>query len=516
MKPTSSPLLLLTGLALFACTDHAADTDFDTRAELGLRALATDEVVGAIEVGQTRLVQHTGAPRYRALSFDGRQGDELDIWVRSTSADAVMWLTDSAFRTIAHNDDANGTAAEDDATTTDANLRYKVPTTGRYYVVFRDKVGRAGTFDVRVTPTNAQRVCGLLQTVCATGCCDVDTYVVKPADGLSRTYPSIQADTAGNLYIAYTTVSSGLWTSGLAKYTAATNTWTDKRIWDSGGYHPVVRVDHDGGVHLALSSDNPRVAIYMHSSNGGATFSPSTLPGQLVIGGECDMAVDAQNNPHFVCGSEGAWNEKSPMYATRRGNAWSVEFLGRSLFPQNGMAGRIAIWNAPDGTAQPRILGPAGEFAAWNGNRWIAEAVPTGAPPFSGHAERDTLTLAVNQRDEAQALFFRVRDRAVYTANRTSQGWVTTPTGVQIAADTLWSNAPSLVGATDASGRFTAAFGTGLLTLTQRAGTWTQTPWQGNARRYPSVVDTTRGRLVAYSGVGAGVGGAIVLARAPR
>lgn len=82
--------------------------------------------------GQAAPFVYTPKPRYRAVQLAGKQGQALDAWVRSTDGgDAVAWLLDGKFRTLASNDDA-------DDTTTDSHLTATLPHAGTYYIVLRD------------------------------------------------------------------------------------------------------------------------------------------------------------------------------------------------------------------------------------------------------------------------------------------------------------------------------------------------------------------------------------------
>jgi hypothetical protein len=95
------------------------------------------KLIGSLDYGQTSSrVTHTGTPTYRAFKFAGQVGDVVDIWVRSDDGDAVAWLLNDNFKTLASNDDA-------DETTLDSHLHFKL-TANRsaedhtYYVAFRE------------------------------------------------------------------------------------------------------------------------------------------------------------------------------------------------------------------------------------------------------------------------------------------------------------------------------------------------------------------------------------------
>ena len=91
------------------------------------------KLLGTLHDGDARQSSYTKTPRFRGFDFTGAVGDTVDVWIRSTSGDALAWVLDGKFHVIAKNDDA-------DATTRDAHLVATLPasTTGRYYIVFRD------------------------------------------------------------------------------------------------------------------------------------------------------------------------------------------------------------------------------------------------------------------------------------------------------------------------------------------------------------------------------------------
>lgn len=142
--------------SIVACVDQP-QVEATGESEDALSALSSSEILGDIPFDTSVTASHSGTPKYRAYSFNAQAGDKLDIWVRSTTADAHAWLLDDAFRTVAWNNDANGTnEAEDDATTTDSNIKVAVTRTGKYYVAFRGAIGVAATFSVRVDRTSTQ------------------------------------------------------------------------------------------------------------------------------------------------------------------------------------------------------------------------------------------------------------------------------------------------------------------------------------------------------------------------
>ena len=89
-------------------------------------------IIGTLLHGQTGLVGYFNPPRYRAFRFAAGLHDRMDIWVRSSDGDAVAWLLDTNFNTLAWNDDAQGGM-------TDAHIVLTIPSIQPvFYIVFRE------------------------------------------------------------------------------------------------------------------------------------------------------------------------------------------------------------------------------------------------------------------------------------------------------------------------------------------------------------------------------------------
>jgi hypothetical protein len=109
-------------------------------AESDLGAVGPASVVGSIVPGTSSApIRYSATPKYRALSFTANAGDRLDAWVRSTDGDAVAWITDATFKSLATNDDAS-------ATTHDAHVLATIEKTGLQYLVFRERDFEPATF----------------------------------------------------------------------------------------------------------------------------------------------------------------------------------------------------------------------------------------------------------------------------------------------------------------------------------------------------------------------------------
>jgi hypothetical protein len=130
----------------FACSNQkpAADDDFSDLQSLDQKSDAFSSKMrnlGALDEGQTRKVYYTSSPLYRGYTLDG--SGPVDLWVRSTTGDAVAWLLDSKFHIVKKNDDAGDT-------TYDAHLAGNIPAdaTLPWYLVMRDYDKTSGWFSV--------------------------------------------------------------------------------------------------------------------------------------------------------------------------------------------------------------------------------------------------------------------------------------------------------------------------------------------------------------------------------
>jgi hypothetical protein len=125
-----------------ACGGNPSDDASESVSESELRALKPAEIVGPIASGQTvGPIPYSKQPNFRALSFSGAKGDNVDIWVRSSDGDARAWLTSSAFTTLATSDDAAPGVR-------DAHLVHTLTNAGTYYIVWREKNLAASSFSV--------------------------------------------------------------------------------------------------------------------------------------------------------------------------------------------------------------------------------------------------------------------------------------------------------------------------------------------------------------------------------
>jgi hypothetical protein len=128
----SLTLATLAALGLAACATSAPE-ESSASSEDQLRALQPDEVLGEIVYGESRDVDLTLTPDYRAFYFYGEQYDQVQLTATALDAtDPIMWFLDDHFTTIARNTDARPTD-----TSSLISGQY-LPYTGKYYVVFRE------------------------------------------------------------------------------------------------------------------------------------------------------------------------------------------------------------------------------------------------------------------------------------------------------------------------------------------------------------------------------------------
>jgi hypothetical protein len=130
----------------FACNapKPAADDDFSELAALDQKSDAFSSKMrnlGSLDEGQPRRVYYTSSPLYRGYTLDG--AGDVDLWVSSSTGDALAWLLDSKFHIVKKNDDA-------DETTYDAHITGTIPAgaTLPYYLVMRDYDKTSGWFSV--------------------------------------------------------------------------------------------------------------------------------------------------------------------------------------------------------------------------------------------------------------------------------------------------------------------------------------------------------------------------------
>jgi hypothetical protein len=152
-------------LMMAGCGDIKQEVteDFSSLAALDEKSDAFSQrmrIVGSLSYGQTSAaVTYSNPPRYRAFKFGGQRGDRVTVWVRSRTGDAVAWVLDNSFRTLAYNDDASTSTLDSKIILAlPGNINPDIVT---YYIVFRDYSlsRRSFTVSLQGQPANDFRSC---------------------------------------------------------------------------------------------------------------------------------------------------------------------------------------------------------------------------------------------------------------------------------------------------------------------------------------------------------------------
>ncbi len=305
-----SPLLLCVlsfaiGCGALACGDATTDDGVSTSEDDELRSLAASEILGSLGYGETSApVAYTKTPLYRAFRFDGRKGDRVEAWVRSTDGgDARAWLLRGSFATLASNLDAS-------AGVKDARVEATLEETGPHYVVFRETKKASATFTVALAKVG--------------GACDLPT-VKTPTWATTAAPPEghVVFDTKRGRLVAFTRAG----TSELAP-----GGWTPP----SGDPLPPGRRD---GAAITFDSERGRAVLF-----GGSDDATSQPLGDT-------WEWDSETN---------TWTQLSPagiMPRARRGHAIAYDGARKRVVLYGGYAGPDAMedtWTW-DGTSWQRV-----------------------------------------------------------------------------------------------------------------------------------------------------------------
>lgn len=130
LGPAFAALAFAVGVS--ACSTMTS-SEVSSTSDDALRALQPGEILGEINYGDTREVDLTTTPDYRAFYFYGDRGDQIQLTATAIDAtDPIMWFLDADFNTIARNADTRPTDSS-----SIISGQY-LPKTGRYFVVFRE------------------------------------------------------------------------------------------------------------------------------------------------------------------------------------------------------------------------------------------------------------------------------------------------------------------------------------------------------------------------------------------
>lgn len=309
--------------------------------------------------------------------------------------------------------------------------------------------------------------CPLMALSCPTGCCPVDRWEVSSNQTVGADI-AVAAD--GTIYFAYTTPSSGVWTSTLAIYDPTPGTWRTVQL-GGGTYRNRVRLDRMGRLHVANAGYNGGLS-YRRSDDRGQSFTTPYTVGSLAIGGTFDMEVDSLGQPHIVYVQNSSLNEF--MYKHLVNTSWVSETpdIQNGNFDHPDIAIGFAdrphiVYDGYDGNSLKKYL--------WhNGNRWIVETLDTSAGgQYTADRYFSSHTLQIGSGDRRELLFTR-RNGGIDTMFLATRGandndtWQVTP----ITGPTGFATPVMFV---DAAGKL-AAVGNGLNVYRESSGTmWSTT-----------------------------------------
>ena len=141
---------VITGCVAESETTSTKESIDSQDAELKLQS---PKLLGPIASGQTQSNFYKTPPAYRAYSFYATGGDVITAYVKSINGDALGWITDASWTSLAANDDAT-------TSTLDAQVTYTVPATVKtqkaYRIVFRNYNLLEATFQVTLTIVSAK------------------------------------------------------------------------------------------------------------------------------------------------------------------------------------------------------------------------------------------------------------------------------------------------------------------------------------------------------------------------
>jgi len=159
--------------SLAGCSSEAVTEKESVESYESELRLASPRYLGPIANGETKTNYYYNPPKYRAYGFYAKGGDEITAEVKSVYGDAMGWITNSSYESLAANDDAS-------ASTLDSKVVHKVPagTASRAYrIVFRDYDLLDATFTVKVT----------IKSAAAPVTCSYDGETYSPGDSFPST-----------------------------------------------------------------------------------------------------------------------------------------------------------------------------------------------------------------------------------------------------------------------------------------------------------------------------------------
>ncbi|MDX2092711.1 MAG: hypothetical protein SFX73_32900 [Kofleriaceae bacterium] len=310
--------------------------------------------------------------------------------------------------------------------------------------------------------------CPLLTLSCPTGCCPVDRWEVSNKASYGADI-AVAAD--GTIYFAYTTPSSGAWTSTLAIYDPTPGTWRSVPL-GGGTYRNRVRLDHLGRLHVVNASNNGAV-VYRRSDDRGVSFTTPYTVGTLDIGGVFDLEVDSLGQPHIVYAQYSSQHEFAYKHLVNTQWVSETPDIQQGNFDNPDIA--LGFADRPHIVYDGYESGNGLKKYLWhNGNRWILETFDSAAAGlYTGFDYFSSHTLRIAANDARELLFTRMNGGidTMFMAKRGSgdnDAWQVTP----ITGPTGFETPVMFV---DTAGKL-AAVGKGLAVYRESNGTmWSTT-----------------------------------------
>lgn len=134
---------LATFAAMAGCGSTPEKESLDAVTAESELKLSGARYLGQISSGQTKTANYEPPPTYRSYGFNAKGGDDVTVDIKSDDGDAIGWITDSTYKVLAGNDDAN-------KNTLDAKIKYRVPAGASrpLFIVFRDFDSLEASFKV--------------------------------------------------------------------------------------------------------------------------------------------------------------------------------------------------------------------------------------------------------------------------------------------------------------------------------------------------------------------------------
>ncbi len=286
-----------------ACSADAGDDATDDAAELSVPNAAR---LGGLVYGDTATTQTTSSPRYRAWSFSGSSGDDIEIHATSPDGDPVLWLTGASFGAIERADDVSPTDRS-------AVIRRKLSRTGTYWIVVAEAKRYPATINVTLAKHDATQ---------GSGADAVDSGVTQAAGPRLGSCPNSNAmdcfRLAGTCYDHFACPLQGH--SFVTKLNSATFHFTDgwlvsepadpfdygmasgddlresfkngRALRVDGQEHPVGSTFHQNDVYATATASGGKVSVSIRVvAHPGSPYTAKTcnVPDYATAGGFCEL-----------------------------------------------------------------------------------------------------------------------------------------------------------------------------------------------------------------------------------